>query len=104
MIRYDNLAALALRDVERLALDLARLLAELLVLLIFEGEGELELVLAPLALRVELRAVGGRVLAHGVVVGAVCWGCFGSICRTTREAQTERPLDGVCRSGARVRR
>ena len=34
---------------------------------VLEGEGELELVLAPLALRVELRAVGGRVLAHGWV-------------------------------------
>ena len=69
MIRDHNFAALAVRDVEGLPLDLARLLAELLVLLVLEGEGELELVLAPLALRVELRAVAGRVLAHGVGVG-----------------------------------
>ena len=85
MIRDHNFAALAVRDVEGLPLDLARLLAELLVLLVLEGEGELELVLAPLALRVELRAVGGRVLAHGWVVVGV--GFVGAAARWRNKAK-----------------
>ena len=64
-------AASALRQVhhvELLAVDVAGLLdGERLARLLLEGVHEEHLVLAPLALRLELLAVGGRVLAHGIV-------------------------------------
>ena len=69
-------AASALRQVhhvELLAVHVPGLLdGQRLARLLLEGVHEEHLVLAPLALRVELLAVGGRVLAH--LGGGVCGG------------------------------
>ena len=84
MIRDDDLSALALRDVEGLPLDLARLFTKLFILLVLEGEGELELVLAPFSFGLKFLAVAGRVFAHGLGVESVrCVGAARS-CRRTR--------------------
>merc|ERR1719487_1181457 len=87
VVRYDNFAALALRDVKGLPVDLARFFAELFILLVLEGEGELELVLAPFSFGLKFLAVAGRVLAHGwVVLGVRFVGAAHSCRRTKREA------------------
>ena len=80
-------AANALRQVhhvELLAVHVPGLLdGQRLARLLLEGVHEEHLVLAPLALRLELLAVGGRVLAHGWLGFdfPVWWWCGGCGCR-----------------------
>ena len=93
-------AAILLRQihhVELLSINVPRLLdGKGFARLLLEGVHEEHLVLAPLALRLELLAVGGRVLAHAVCVLIFRWcgGC-GCCCRRVDGVRVVRSMRAV---------